>query len=218
MIDISQWANRYLQALREDFGDRIRFVGLQGSHGRGEATETSDIDMVVILDQLTPGDITAYDAMLDRLPHRELACGFLSGKEELLNWEPADLFQFYFDTTPIQGSMEDLLNLLDDAAVTRAIKVGACNIFHGCVHNMLYEKDAQMLKGLYKGASFVVQAICYQQTGRYIRHQIDLLDVVSPEERTIVQTFLALKKGESVDFRAMSENLFTWAQRWINQT
>lgn len=218
MIDISVWTKDYLRSLKEAFGDRVWFVGLQGSHGRGEATETSDIDMVVILDQLTPGDITAYNAMLDTLPHRELACGFLSGKDALMHWEPSDLFQFYFDTTPILGSMDELLPLIDDAAVNRAIKVGVCNIFHGCVHNMLYEKDAEMLKGLYKGASFVVQAICYRQTGRYIRHQIDLLDVVSPEEAAIVRTFLALKKGQAVDFQEMSENLFAWSQGWISKT
>lgn len=68
-----------MQRLNKSFRDRVWFVGLQGSYGRGEATETSDIDIVVILDEL--------------------------------------------------------LLLIDDVAVNRAIKIGACNIFHGCVHN-----------------------------------------------------------------------------------
>ena len=79
--------------------------------------------------------------MLDSLPDRELICGFLSGKEELLNWEPSDLFQFYYDTKPLKGCLDELLPLLDKAAVERAVKIGACNIYHGCVHNMLYEKN-----------------------------------------------------------------------------
>ena len=97
----------------------------------------------------------------------------------------------------------------------RAISLGVCSIYHGCVHNLLYEKSEHVLKNLYKSASFVVQAICYRQTGRYIRHQKELLEVVSPEEQAIVASFLALKNGEHVDFQLFSEILFTWAQRWI---
>ena len=128
VIDISIWMNDFLQSLQATFGERVWFVGLQGSYGRDEATESSDIDMVVILDALADTDIQKYNAILDTLPHREQICGFLSGKEELLAWEPSDLFQFYHDTTPIKGSLDDLLPLLDDAAVARAIKIGACNI------------------------------------------------------------------------------------------
>ena len=206
----------FLKALQKTFGDRVWFVGLQGSYGRGEATETSDIDVVVVLDELSVKDIAAYNRMLNTLSRRELICGFLSGKDELLNWEPSDLFQFYYDTKPIQGSLDALLPLIDATAIVRAIKIGACNIYHGCMHNMLYEKSEEILRGLYKSASFVIQAIAFQQTGRYIRHQLDLCEVAAPEERRIVDTFLTLKNGGAVDFERMSAVLFTWCQKWIN--
>ena len=218
MIEIGSWMEDFLQNLEHTFGSRIWFVGLQGSYGRGEATENSDLDVVVILNALTSADIRAYNAMLDTLPHREKICGFLSGKRELLNWEPADLFQFYHDTKPIRGSLDDLLPLLDKAAVDRAIKIGLCNIYHGCVHNMLFDKSKEILKGLYKSASFVVQAICFRQTGKYIRHQKDLLEAVSPEEQAIVEGFLSLKNGAVVDFQKMSEMLLAWSKSWIGKT
>lgn len=217
MIDISNWMNSFLKALNEMFGDRVWFVGLQGSYGRGEATETSDIDVVVILDELSAKDIEAYNRMLNTLSHRELICGFLSGKDELLNWEPSDLFQFYYDTKPILGNLDALLPLLDAEAVMRAIKIGACNIYHGCVHNMLYEKSEDILRGLYKSASFVLQAIAFQQTGTYISYQKNLLPVVAPDERLIVDTFLMLKNGGAVDFERMSEVLFAWSRKWITE-
>jgi len=207
--------NQFLNALEATFGARVLFVGLQGSYGRGEATETSDIDTVVILDELSTVDIQAYNNMLDTLPHRELACGFLSGKKEILNWETSDLFQFYYDTKPIKGSLDFLLPLLDKAAVRRAIKIGACNIFHGCVHNMLYEKSEEILKGLYKSASFVVQAICFLQTGKYVSRKKDLLPLLFAEEKIIAETFIHLKNGGEVCFAEMSERLFCWAKRWI---
>ena len=218
MIDIGTWTEKFLQALQEKFDERVWFVGLQGSYGRGEATETSDIDLVVILDELCAADIGIYNQMLDTLPHRELICGFLSGKNEILHWEASDLFQFYHDTTPIKGSLDGLLPLIDGAAVNRAIKIGACNIYHGCVHNMLYDKSDEIVRGLYKSASFVVQAIAFKQTGTYISRKKDLLPAISPEERMIVDTFAHLKRGGAVDFDAMSEALFTWSKRWVEKT
>ena len=217
LIDVSNWRDTFLKTLQETFGDRVWFVGLQGSYGRGEATETSDIDVVVILDELSAKDIEAYNKMLNILSHRELICGFLSGKDELLNWEPSDLFQFYYDTKPILGSLDSLLPLIDTSAVKRAIKTGACNICHGCVHNMLYEKSEEILRGLYKSASFVIQAIAFQQTGTYISRQKDLRSVVAPDERVIVDTFICLKNGGAVDFESMSETLFAWSRKWITE-
>ncbi len=215
MVDIKIWMDKFLLKLDETFGERVWFVGLQGSYGRGEATEKSDIDTVVILDELSASDIKTYNEMLDTLSEREFICGFLSGKNEILNWEPSDLFQFYYDTKPIKGSLDELFERIDDSAVEKAIKIGACNIFHGCVHNMLYEKDEEILKALYKSASFVVQAICFKETGKYVTQQKDLLEVVSENEKMIVETFLHLKNGGTVDFDKMSEVLFEWSKNRI---
>ena len=218
MIDITTWMNEFLQKLNDKFENRVWFVGLQGSYGRDEATETSDIDIVVILNQLSVSDIQDYNVMLETLPHRELICGFVSGRDELLNWEPSDLFQFYYDTTPIKGSLDELLAAIDEAAVGRAIKIGACNIYHGCVHNMLHEKSDDILRGLYKSASFVVQAITFKQTGKYTKHQKELLLLTSPDEQAIVNTFLNLKNGGSVEFLTMSDTLLAFAKKWIVQS
>ena len=68
----------------------------------------------------------------------------------------------------IKGNLDKLLPLLDDDAVNRAIRIGACNIYHGCVHNMLHGRSDEILRALYKSAAFVVQAICFRQTGTYI--------------------------------------------------
>lgn len=70
-FDIDTWMKSYLNKLNSLFGSRLLFVGLQGSYGRGEATESSDIDLVVILDKAVPQDLKAYGAMLDTLPNRE---------------------------------------------------------------------------------------------------------------------------------------------------
>ena len=216
MIDITIWMQSFLETLNETFKNRVWFVGLQGSYGRGEATETSDIDVVVILDELSSTDIQTYNTMLNTLPNRELICGFLSGKKEIMNWEPSDLFQFCYDTTPIKGSLDEVMAVIDEGAVKRAIKIGACNIYHGCVHNMLHEKSEDDLRGLYKSASFAVQAIVFLETGNYIKRQEELLAVANRDEQVIIHTFLNLKKEGAIDFVPMSETLFTWATKWIS--
>lgn len=215
MIDLTAWIKNFLQACTETFGNHIWFVGLQGSYARGEATEASDIDLVVILDEVSISDIQKYNTLLDTLPHRELICGFLSGKDEILNWEPADLLQFYYDTIPIKGSLDILLSRINESTVNRAIHTGVCNIYHGCVHNMLYEKNMEILRDLYKSASFVVQTICFQQTGHYIIHQKDLLQIADADECAIISTFLGIKSGETMDFQKQSEALFNWCRKWI---
>ncbi len=215
MINITSFIEDFSSALNESFGERVWFFGLQGSYGRMEATDTSDIDIVVILDELAPCDIEIYNNMLDTLPHRELICGFLSGKKEILNWEPSDLFQFYYDTKPIKGSLDELLPLLDRVTVDRAIKIGACNIYHGCVHNMLYEKSEEILKGLYKAASFIVQASVFGRTGNYFSYQKDLLQHSDEDERFIVEVYSLLKNGGTAEFKELSERLFLWAGKLI---
>ena len=66
-----------------------------------------------------------------------------------------------------------------------------------------------------KSASFIVQAIAFKQTGNYIRHQKELLQVVSADERVIVFNFLNLKKGGMVEFDLLSETLLIWSKKWI---
>lgn len=216
--DITIWMQDYLQKLDSQFGSRIWFAGLQGSYGRGEATSSSDIDVVVILDNLVPSDLNVYSRMLDTLPCREKICGFISGKEELFSWEPFDLFQFYFDTVPFLGSLDELQKKITPKAAARAIHVGACNLYHMCAHNLVHEKSPEILKGLYKTSFFTLQAICYVQTGNYRTNRQQLLSVLAPAEKKILENGLYLKKQTRPDtqtFYQMSEDLLQWASKWI---
>lgn len=210
--------NYLLKKLTNLFGTRLVFVGLQGSYGREEATENSDIDMVVILDHAEPADLTAYGAMLDPLPYRDKMCGFISGMEELKNWERSDLFQFYYDTTPIFGSIDFLKDKISTEDVRRAVRIGACNLYHMCGHNMVHEKSPGILKGLYKSAVFTVQAVAFLQTGMYQKKKAELLPPLQQSEREILETAMELKRLPSLAtdaFDKLSEQLFRWASRLI---
>lgn len=164
-FNIDKWINHYTDAVQRQFKDRVWFIGQQGSYGRCEATSTSDIDVVLILDTLSIQDLNLYNELINALPNREMVCGFISGKTEIEAWEKSDLFQFCNDTTPIIGSLEPLMHEITEDDVKRAIRIGVCNIYHACVHNLLHEKSVEILKSLYKSAAFTCQAIVYFQNG-----------------------------------------------------
>ncbi len=214
MIDIKSRMKNFTEKIEQTFLGRVWFIGLQGSYGRGEATETSDIDVVVILDELRINDLKTYRELLDTLPNRELICGFISGKKELLNWEASDLFQFYYDTTPIKGTLDLLLKKIDKQAVKRAIRIGACNLYHACVHNFVHEKSDDILRSLYKSAVFVLQAVWFYETGSYIKSKAELQNAIDPPS-AVLTTALALKNGASVKFEEMSELLLNWTKAMI---
>ena len=80
MLDAKAYMDELIDRLQRQFGDRLVYVGLQGSYMRGEATETSDIDPMVVLRDVSAADLRAYRAMVEAMPSPELACGFLCGQ------------------------------------------------------------------------------------------------------------------------------------------
>ena len=82
---------------------------------------------------------------------------------------------------------------------------------------MLHEKSEDILRGLYKAASFAIQAICFYETGIYVRRTSDLLPAVSGPEQVVLETYTHIKNGGAVDFPAMSDTLFAWAGDWIRK-
>lgn len=85
------------------------------------------------------------------------------------------------------------------------------------MHNMVHERSEEILKGLYKSASFVLQAVAFKQTGSYFCLKKDLREVVSGKDRLILDNFLALKHGKAVAFDKMSEDLFEWSKKVIER-
>ena len=217
MIDTEFLIEKYISALQNAFPDRIRFVGLQGSYARGEATESSDIDFVVILDRLSCEDVRRYRTILDALPYRELFCGFLSDADDLKHWEVSDLFQFYHDTKPIIGTFDEIIPSITDDDIRRSVRIGVCNIYHTCIHNLIYEKDPVMLKGLYKSASFAIQALCYLRSGEYIARLQELASQVGDSEKAIISAYMQVKNSGVSDFESLSDLIFNWSKKQINQ-
>lgn len=166
MIDVNLVLKTLENKLIEEFKNRLIFFGLQGSRARKEANENSDIDIVVILDNLSINDLKTYKEIISSLEHNNLFCGFISGMQEIKNWEKSDLFQFYFDTLPIYKSLDFLKPLIKNEDIKRTVLLNACNTYHMTVHNFLYEKSSDILLSLYKSMSFCIKAKYYLKTNK----------------------------------------------------
>ena len=86
MVDLQAYLQALITALRRAYGERLVYVGLQGSYLRGEAGEDSDVDVMTVIEALSPSDLRRYRALLETLGIRDKACGFLCGRDELRHW------------------------------------------------------------------------------------------------------------------------------------
>ena len=77
-------------ALANAFGERLVFVGLQGSRARNEAREDSDIDAVVIIRDLSPDDLELYKEVIGSIPYADIVCGVVSSPAVLAHWPRSD--------------------------------------------------------------------------------------------------------------------------------
>ena len=80
MFDLDKYLADLILNCRSAFGERLLYVGLQGSWLRGEAHKNSDIDIMVILDGFSVRDMDTYCAILKEISFYERSCGFICGK------------------------------------------------------------------------------------------------------------------------------------------
>lgn len=210
---IKKWLSHYQEMIEKEFGQRIRFIGLQGSQARGEAKEDSDIDVVLILDRFDYDDLMQYRKLLDQLPEREKICGFVSGEEELRQWDRADLFQFYHDTIPLQGNLQWMEDIITRKDIQRAVHMGACNLYHGCVHNALHSQSAQGLQGMLKTARFILQAKYYLETGVYLKSRAEMMEKMQGMDLEILRG--GMHEITVDEFPHYARLLMKWAQEII---
>ena len=52
MLRIDEYINELIATLKDAFGERLVYIGLQGSYLRGEETKSSDIDIMAVIDNI----------------------------------------------------------------------------------------------------------------------------------------------------------------------
>lgn len=186
-FNIEDWLQDFTKKLFDQFNSRIKFVGLQGSYKRGEATENSDVDIVIILDRLTFEDLVEYKKIVHSMPFYEKVCGFISGEKEIYNWPKFDLFQLLNDTVSLHGNLYDFVPILKRNDILDSIKINTANLYHQMCHGYLFEnKDLEILYQGYKTAFFILQAIYYAENSEYIGSKKELAMLLEGEDKEIL--------------------------------
>ncbi len=216
---IRQWMERFAALLIQNFGGRIRFVGLQGSCARGENTDDSDIDVVVLFDAADTETLLRYRTLIDALPERARICGFVSGVETLARWSRTDLVSFYYDTVPFFGRLDAIVRPPDRLDALQAAHAGACAIYHACCHNLLHARDEGALAGAYKAARFVLAQLVFARSGVYPADRTALLERLTTPERAVLEAaedVWAEPDGAALD--RLSARLIDWSAGVIETT
>lgn len=214
-MEINQWLDALIEKLKETFGERLKFVGLQGSYQRGEAHSESDIDVVVILDELKLADLKMYKRVVKEMPFAEKSCGFISGTKELVNWPKAELFQFYYDTQAFYGELKPLLPEIDRTDIITSVKNGAANLYHGACHSFVHGTPAD-LNGLFKGAFFILQADYFLKNNEYISSKKALFPLLSGIEKDILAaSMLATQQKDSLEKEP--EHYYELMGKWTSE-
>lgn len=203
MINPREWMTQLLPELQKTFGARLRYLGLQGSYRRGEATEASDIDVVVLLDSVDLADLDAYAGIVRTLPEGHKACGFICAEDVFAAWPRHELFPFSMDTEDHFGKLADFLPSITKDNIREGAKISASALVHMLTHSYLYaeaENRPAILKEAFKAAFFLMQVSHYLATGTYCRSKEELLQSVDGDEKEIISAgrdFSAWRAGRS---------------------
>ena len=187
---------------------------------RGEATENSDIDIVVILDKLCVDDLDRYRKIIGEIGDSEKSCGFICGKEEMMNWNPMEICHLMHGTEDYYGTLSDLVPEYSEQDVINFIKLSANNLYHELCHRYIHSdatKNKQKLAGAYKNVFFILQNIYFIKTGIFARTKRELCVKLVEKDMDVMETVLKLQSGENYDFEEAFELLFKWCQRIIRE-
>lgn len=187
-VDATAWAGEAADKLRDEFGERLDFVGLQGSRARGEAREGSDIDLVVLLESVNADDLARFRAIVGSMERSELACGFVGATDALTAWPRHELFQFYHDTRPVYGELPEVEPFTREDA-EQAARIGASGVYHAACHAYVFDGEAvdDILGSLFKGAFFTLQALEFARTGRYFASKAELAERLEGDDACVLQ-------------------------------
>ena len=212
MFDLDSFLNDLISNCRTAFGDRLLYVGLQGSYLRGEAHEDSDIDVMLILDQFSVQDMDRYRQILKRIGFYEKSCGFICGRDELLRWNPLEVCQLRHTTKDLFGVLTDHLPSATWEDEVNYVKLSLGNLYHELCHRYIHadrERNVAALRGTCKGVFFLMQNLHYLETDFFILTKKDLKEAVSTEDRRVLEL---AELPDGFDFDQAFTSLFAWCQ------
>lgn len=218
VVDIESYIERLIILLKDCFESRLLYVGLQGSYLRGEATEHSDIDIMVVIDGLSVSDLDAYRTAIQSLECFDKSCGFICSKEDIANWNPLEICHLLNCTKDYFGVLEELVPAYTDNDIRNFVKMSVNNLYHEICHRYIHgdtEKSVAKLPGTYKSVFFILQNMYYLTHGTFVATKAELLQLLKGKNRAVLECSVSLNNGGAYDFAESFELLFAWCQETL---
>ena len=213
MIDIEDYLQKLIGACKNSFRERLLYVGLQGSYMREEASEKSDVDVMIILEDFSVADMDAYREILKKIGAYEKSCGFISGRNEMLLWNPLEVCQLRHTTKDLFGELKDYLPSATRRDEINYVKLSLGNLYHELCHRYIHadrEKNMAAFRRTCKSAFFLIPNLHFLDSGSFAVTKRELKDQVSEEDRAILEM---AEYPDGFDFDAAFRRIFRWCQR-----
>lgn len=218
MFNIEKYINDLISACKDEFVDRLLYVGLQGSYLRGEATESSDIDIMAVIDELSVADLDSYRNILKRIGYFDKSCGFICGKNDLLNWNPLEICHLLHTTKDYYGTLAELVPTYAREDERNYVKLSLNNIYHELCHKYVHsdrETNITTLPMTCKSVFFIMQNVHYLESGEFVLTKNELLKKLHGENKKILDMTMALQTSKDYDFDKVFAALFEWCRKTL---
>ena len=212
-FNIDIYLEKLILQCKESFGGRLVYAGLQGSYLRGEATDNSDIDVMIVIDGFSVEDMKTYRGILKEIGWYEKSCGFICSKDDLANWNPLEAVQLKYTTKDLFGKLENLLPPATRQDEVNYVKISLGNFYHEICHRYIHggeEKSRIKLRASSKQLYFVIQNLHYLESGNFLLKKSDLKAAVSAED---CEMLCIPELPDDYDFDKTYTAVIAWCQK-----
>ena len=215
MIRIEEYIDGLTDILADAFGERLVYIGLQGSYLRNEATENSDIDIMAVIDDISVEDLDTYRQALVSIGNFDKSCGFICGRADLSHWNPLELCHLLNTTKDYYGELKNLVPAYTMEDERNYVKFSLNNLYHEICHRYIHadrEHNISRLPVTCKSVFYIVQHLHYLRTGNFVPTKRELLECVQDEDKAVLEFSISLRNDDGYDFDRAFSLLFRWCQ------
>ena len=215
MIRIEEYIDELTDILADAFGERLVYIGLQGSYLRNEATENSDIDIMAVIDDISVEDLDTYRQALVSIGNFDKSCGFICGRADLSHWNPLELCHLLNTTKDYYGELKKLVPAYTMEDERNYVKFSLNNLYHEICHRYIHadrEHNISRLPVTCKSVFYIVQHLHYLRTGNFVPTKREFLECVQDEDKAVLELSVSLRNDDGYDFDRAFSLLFRWCQ------
>lgn len=215
MIRIEEYIDELTDILADAFGERLVYIGLQGSYLRNEATENSDIDIMAVIDDISVEDLDTYRQALVSIGNFDKSCGFICGRADLSHWNPLELCHLLNTTKDYYGELKNLVPAYTMEDERNYVKFSLNNLYHEICHRYIHadrEHNISRLPVTCKSVFYIVQHLHYLRTDNFVPTKRELLECVQDEDKAVLELSISLRNDDGYDFDRAFSLLFRWCQ------